>query len=215
MFDARTNLSAEVAAEVRDAPRDGAVFDTVVPRSVRLAEAPSHGRPIALYAPDSRGADGLPGARDRAAVRLDQEAGRHGVVPEVVPAARRRRRRPRARMTHPCRSRSRARTCRSTQARAHPAGWPDGAAGIAWPRPRRAHPAGRLHDARAGGHPARPHRAEPLPAAQPCSRRTSWTSSREHRGARRPAARARHRDARGLPARSRASVGSAPRSSPA
>jgi chromosome partitioning protein len=55
MFDARTNLSAEVAAEVRRHLPD-AVYDTVVPRSVRLAEAPSHGRPIAQYAPESRGA---------------------------------------------------------------------------------------------------------------------------------------------------------------
>jgi chromosome partitioning protein len=55
MFDARTNLSAEVAAEVR-LHLAGAVYDAVVPRSVRLAEAPSHGRPIAQYAPDSRGA---------------------------------------------------------------------------------------------------------------------------------------------------------------
>jgi chromosome partitioning protein len=55
MFDGRTNLSAEVAAEVRRHLTD-AVYDTVVPRSVRLAEAPSHGRPIAQYAPESRGA---------------------------------------------------------------------------------------------------------------------------------------------------------------
>ena len=55
MFDARTNLSAEVAAEVRR-HLAGAVYDTVVPRSVRLAEAPSYGRPIAQYAPESRGA---------------------------------------------------------------------------------------------------------------------------------------------------------------
>jgi len=55
MFDARTNLSAEVADEVRRHLAD-AVYETVVPRSVRLAEAPSHGRPIAQYAPDSRGA---------------------------------------------------------------------------------------------------------------------------------------------------------------
>jgi len=55
MFDARTNLSAEVAAEVRRHLPD-AVYETVVPRSVRLAEAPSHGRPIAQYAPESSGA---------------------------------------------------------------------------------------------------------------------------------------------------------------
>ena len=56
MFDARTNLSAEVAAEVRRHLGD-AVFDTVIPRSVRLSEAPSYGLPIALYAPDSTGAE--------------------------------------------------------------------------------------------------------------------------------------------------------------
>jgi chromosome partitioning protein len=55
MFDARTNLSAQVAAEVRR-HMNGTVYDTVVPRSVRLAEAPSHGVPIALYDPASRGA---------------------------------------------------------------------------------------------------------------------------------------------------------------
>jgi len=55
MFDARTTLSADVAAEVRR-HLDGSVYDTVVPRSVRLAEAPSYGRPIARYSPESRGA---------------------------------------------------------------------------------------------------------------------------------------------------------------
>ena len=56
MFDARTNLSAEVATEVRRHLHE-TVFDTIVPRSVRLSEAPSHGLPIALYRPDSKGAD--------------------------------------------------------------------------------------------------------------------------------------------------------------
>jgi chromosome partitioning protein len=56
MFDARTNLSTEVAQEVRRHLRE-AVFDTIVPRSVRLSEAPSHGLPIALYRPDSKGAE--------------------------------------------------------------------------------------------------------------------------------------------------------------
>jgi len=55
MYDARTNLSADVAAEVR-AHLGKAVFETVVPRSVRLSEAPSFGMPIALYRADSRGA---------------------------------------------------------------------------------------------------------------------------------------------------------------
>ena len=56
MFDARTNLSAEVADEVRRHLGD-AVFHTIVPRSVRLSEAPSHGLPIALYRPESKGAE--------------------------------------------------------------------------------------------------------------------------------------------------------------
>jgi chromosome partitioning protein len=55
MFDGRTNLSIQVAAEVRR-HMNGSVYDTVVPRSVRLSEAPSHGLPIALYDPASRGA---------------------------------------------------------------------------------------------------------------------------------------------------------------
>jgi len=55
MYDARTNLSAQVAAEVRR-HMNGTVFETIVPRSVRLSEAPSHGLPIALYDPTSRGA---------------------------------------------------------------------------------------------------------------------------------------------------------------
>ena len=56
MYDARTNLSAEVASEVRR-HLGPAVYDTQIPRSVRLSEAPSYGRPIALYRPDSRGAE--------------------------------------------------------------------------------------------------------------------------------------------------------------
>ncbi len=55
MYDARTNLSAQVASEVRR-HMNGTVYETVVPRSIRLSEAPSHGLPIALYDPKSRGA---------------------------------------------------------------------------------------------------------------------------------------------------------------
>jgi chromosome partitioning protein len=56
MYDSRTNLSAEVDAEVRK-HLGSAVFETVIPRSVRLSEAPSYGLPIALYRPDSKGAE--------------------------------------------------------------------------------------------------------------------------------------------------------------
>jgi chromosome partitioning protein len=56
MFDGRTNLSADVAAEVRR-HLGAAVFNTIVPRSIRLSEAPSFGMPIALHRPDSKGAE--------------------------------------------------------------------------------------------------------------------------------------------------------------
>ena len=56
MFDTRTNLSTEVATEVRK-HLGSTVYKTVIPRSVRLSEAPSHGLPIALYRPESKGAE--------------------------------------------------------------------------------------------------------------------------------------------------------------
>jgi chromosome partitioning protein len=93
MFDGRTNLSADVATEVRN-HFGSAVFETIIPRSVRLSEAPSFGLPVALYRADSRGAsaygelaaellrrDGSGGPRsgdvDVAAIdRLESAAGR-------------------------------------------------------------------------------------------------------------------------------------------
>ncbi|MEX2238824.1 MAG: ParA family protein [Dehalococcoidia bacterium] len=54
MFDARTNLSAQVVQEVRD--HFPQAFETVIPRSVRLSEAPSHGKTILEYDPSSKGA---------------------------------------------------------------------------------------------------------------------------------------------------------------
>jgi chromosome partitioning protein len=56
MVDGRTRLAADVAAEVRRHFGE-LVFEAVVPRSVRLAEAPSHGLPITAYDPASAGAD--------------------------------------------------------------------------------------------------------------------------------------------------------------
>ena len=55
MFDGRTNFSTQVAQEVRK-HFPGKVFATVVPRNVRLAEAPSHGLPVTVYDRLSRGA---------------------------------------------------------------------------------------------------------------------------------------------------------------
>ena len=55
MFDGRTNFSTQVAQEVRK-HFPGKVFATVIPRNVRLAEAPSHGLPVRAYDKSSRGA---------------------------------------------------------------------------------------------------------------------------------------------------------------
>lgn len=55
MFDGRTNFSTQVAQEVRR-HFPGKVFATVIPRNVRLAEAPSHGIPVSAYDRSSRGA---------------------------------------------------------------------------------------------------------------------------------------------------------------
>jgi chromosome partitioning protein len=56
MFDGRTNLSLQVAEDVKKYFRDK-VYQTIIPRSVRLSEAPSHGKPITTYDPKSRGAE--------------------------------------------------------------------------------------------------------------------------------------------------------------
>jgi len=56
MYDERTNLGAQVASNVREFFKEK-VFQTVIPRNVRLAEAPSHGLPVTVYDTKSRGAD--------------------------------------------------------------------------------------------------------------------------------------------------------------
>lgn len=56
MLDARTNLGLQVIEEVKKYFQDK-VYQTVIPRNVRLSEAPSHGEPIIIYDPKSRGAE--------------------------------------------------------------------------------------------------------------------------------------------------------------
>lgn len=56
MFDARTNLSIQVVDEVKSYFKNK-VYRTIIPRNVRLSEAPSHGKPIILYDPKSKGAE--------------------------------------------------------------------------------------------------------------------------------------------------------------
>ena len=67
MYDARTNLSQQVVDEVRDFFGDKA-YGTIIPRTVRLSEAPSFGQPITVFDPGSRGA--------RAYMRLAHEVGK-------------------------------------------------------------------------------------------------------------------------------------------
>jgi chromosome partitioning protein len=56
MFDERTNLSKQVAEEIRKSLKN-IMFEAVIPRSIRLAEAPSFGKPIVLYDIKSKGAE--------------------------------------------------------------------------------------------------------------------------------------------------------------
>jgi chromosome partitioning protein len=82
MFDGRTNLSADVAAEARR-HLGAAVFDTVVPRSVRLSEAPSYGLPIALHGPDSKGARAYEALALEFSGRNGRPAARTGTAPAI------------------------------------------------------------------------------------------------------------------------------------
>jgi chromosome partitioning protein len=56
MYDARTNLSMQVVENVKN-NLNLKIFKTVIPRNIRLAEAPSYGMPINLYDPKSTGAE--------------------------------------------------------------------------------------------------------------------------------------------------------------
>ncbi len=56
MYDDRTNLAQQVTETLREYFREQ-LFKTVIPRNIRLAEAPSHGKPVALYDPRSRGTE--------------------------------------------------------------------------------------------------------------------------------------------------------------
>ena len=56
MFDSRNNLSHQVAHEVKNHFKDK-VFETIIPRNIRLSEAPSHGKPVVLYDIHSKGAE--------------------------------------------------------------------------------------------------------------------------------------------------------------
>ncbi len=71
MYDQRTRLSEQVVESVRE-NLDEPIFETLIPRNVRLAEAPSYGEPISIYDPSSRGAESY---RMLAAELMDREGG--------------------------------------------------------------------------------------------------------------------------------------------
>lgn len=79
MYDSRTNLAREVEQEVRT--HFPATFRTVIPRSVRLAEAPSHGEPITVYDPSSTGAR----AYEELANELIERLRERDLIPAVAP----------------------------------------------------------------------------------------------------------------------------------
>ena len=85
MYDSRTRLSSEVGDEVRKHLGDR-VYDAVIPRNVRLSEAPSHGLPIHLYAPESRGAEAYRDLADEIRAR-DERPGAAAVERGPMPQA--------------------------------------------------------------------------------------------------------------------------------
>ena len=68
MYDPRSTLTVQVSDELKRHYGDK-VFDTVIPRNIRIAEAPSFGKPVLLHDPASKGAHGAPAVRARAARR--------------------------------------------------------------------------------------------------------------------------------------------------
>ncbi|MEX2551547.1 MAG: ParA family protein [Actinomycetota bacterium] len=90
MFDTRTRLSEQVAAEVRG-HFPGKVYASVIPRSVRLSEAPSYGQPVALYDPKSKGslaykalADEVAGVSEGEMATIAPDAGATGTDEQGV-----------------------------------------------------------------------------------------------------------------------------------
>ena len=85
MFDPRTKLSEQVVAEVRRYFGDR-VYRTIIPRTVRLSEAPGFGQPITVYDPHSKGAESYGDLAEEVAARLPDESPLPNVddVPSVV-----------------------------------------------------------------------------------------------------------------------------------
>lgn len=80
MYDARTNLSLQVVENVRGNLQQN-IYNAIIPRNVRLAEAPSHGLPISMYDPKSAGADAY---RELAEEILKQDGRGEQELPELT-----------------------------------------------------------------------------------------------------------------------------------
>jgi chromosome partitioning protein len=80
MFDGRTNLSLQVVDEVKKFFKDK-VYSSVIPRTVRLSEAPSHGKPIILYDPRSKGSEVYKELTGEVILRAEERAGKGSAGP--------------------------------------------------------------------------------------------------------------------------------------
>jgi chromosome partitioning protein len=74
MFDGRTNLSIQVVEDVKRYFK-GQVYRSIITRNVRLSEAPSHGLPISLYDPRSKGAEAYMDLAREVIERVEERAG--------------------------------------------------------------------------------------------------------------------------------------------
>lgn len=79
MFDPRNRLANEVSSQI-EAHFGGEAYATIIPRNVRLAEAPSYGQPIIVYDPGSRGAESYRALAKEVRQRARQQSTRHGSV---------------------------------------------------------------------------------------------------------------------------------------
>ncbi|MGA9565888.1 MAG: ParA family protein, partial [Candidatus Korobacteraceae bacterium] len=83
MFDDRTNLAQSVASDLKGFFGE-LMCETTIPRNIRLAEAPSHGKPALLYDPRSRGAEAYLQLADEIIARSKRAAEQPTTQPEVA-----------------------------------------------------------------------------------------------------------------------------------
>lgn len=82
MYDARTNLSLQVVENVKENLKQN-IYKTIIPRNVRLAEAPSHGLPINIYDSKSAGAEGYRQLASEVIENDEAEIYEKNTIPEI------------------------------------------------------------------------------------------------------------------------------------